>query len=1318
MVWLRILIIAGLCLLTACQKTGPNGNNWLGSSSSGDFSIAHLRRELKPLVACVKPNFDGSFTAYFGYQNTTGKTITLPVGEKNKFLENPGRESNFDKNEDYYSDAHNDRDKGFSTKSTQKRDDDNKKDRDQDREDEHQNNRRDYQDRGQPTVFPVGNSPAWPNNPLAIRFNAERISWKLDQQTVTSYANDSSQRCKIEQITVPQQTPVRKNILPAQTLHIIQRNSSSHTLSFNIAETADLKRRILVNIINGPNGSPRVNQADIFVNKQPLNINLNTQTPDNIKQVFTAHSGTNTLEIELNGVIGSSVEVSIEGLMDPIYIPGAMFSDIPDSPVVRAMEHNKHLVGLKFMEGMRVRIQNGASGSQEFTDLTGISLTPLNRLLPSLTPRLIYPALSKSPEEQEQTEIRTQNFFGVETINTSLMYQLEFSAEQDVWAIIDQLRQLPFIEEAFPTILPVQASDTSTPDDEYLKSTHSYIENSDGPTRPALSLTYHTWLRNTRVMSDPVAGTDGSWLYTKGNPNVKIAVLDSGIQHQGLKGVAKTHEDFFNKQGINPIQVLSNLQQDKIPSEYTHLDHGTPAVGIISAQGDNKIGNAALAKGTAGIAYEAKMIFVQSYGEYTNPAKPKERIGIPANCLNRYSVGKPEYCEPAADAMELLRQHHPDIKVVVLEVWNGIGTAEMMNPAIRALISDFVSAGIAVVVPAGNSTCDHIHPEDGPSQKKEFDECSSLYSAPTPEKPLSGADISKHIAVPQWYTPAGTSSPRPLNLAARLQRKGIIYELPWPDFGSIIVGGVRVDGKTRQRDDYNHGISHPATAPYRLTSTECSNPAAIYTTDDGHGTDVSGPADHIWTTGFKIEDPAKSDFYTRFNGTSGASPIVGGVIAQMLSVNPNLKPLEIRRILRCTAQSIAASEHIAGMVNAYEAVKMANGGKPPANIGFTRLSLLPPPPGATPGDHGLNAFYDPNSTTPITARAGDMIGFYTANARTRNISIEIQGQNAVLTAVDDHLLTMTVPANLVVGNLDVLFKSADGEFKIENLINYTSPFPEVVKFSKPTIFANGGDVVDGYITVKDANGQPAPDGTPYYVQLVPTQLGLYPDLTMIHPETGQQYGGRWTTVEQVLPVKNGKIHIQAKLNAPIAPYEYTYDFSNSLPNVFTWPHANAPSFQVQVCNPAYNSNKPGYGYYCGQQLFPQAGNTLDGRLYAVHAYSFDPQIQHVTAGSPKRTITIRNIKDILGNPVPVGTHLHFNQTYYGNVSNPNGNDIYWGVAVTTPGEVDIVYEPFQRITCGLVGVEEYVYITTVQGAVGNPLHWLVGNPIYFRYVAC
>ncbi|PIQ23380.1 hypothetical protein COW64_24475, partial [bacterium (Candidatus Blackallbacteria) CG18_big_fil_WC_8_21_14_2_50_49_26] len=111
---------------------------------------------------------------------------------------------------------------------------------------------------------------------------------------------------------------------------------------------------------------------------------------------------------------------------------------------------------------------------------------------------------------------------------------------------------------------------------------------------------------------------------------------------------------------------------------------------------------------------------------------------------------------------------------------------------------------------------------------------------------------------------------------------------------------------------------------------------------------------------------------------------------------------------------------------------------------FSKKSLLSPPAGSNPADFSVTAFYDPNSNIPITARAGDTIGFFMANARTRNISIEIQGKNAVVKAISDDLISMTVPADLVVGNLNVLFKSDQGSFQIDNLLNYTSPYPEVV----------------------------------------------------------------------------------------------------------------------------------------------------------------------------------------------------------------------------------------------------------------------------------
>jgi len=41
---------------------------------------------LVPLLECVDNNGDGTYTAHFGYLNTTGSTITLAVGSKNMFV--------------------------------------------------------------------------------------------------------------------------------------------------------------------------------------------------------------------------------------------------------------------------------------------------------------------------------------------------------------------------------------------------------------------------------------------------------------------------------------------------------------------------------------------------------------------------------------------------------------------------------------------------------------------------------------------------------------------------------------------------------------------------------------------------------------------------------------------------------------------------------------------------------------------------------------------------------------------------------------------------------------------------------------------------------------------------------------------------------------------------------------------------------------------------------------------------------------------------------------------------------------------------------
>jgi len=65
--------------------------------------------------------------------------------------------------------------------------------------------------------------------------------------------------------------------------------------------------------------------------------------------------------------------------------------------------------------------------------------------------------------------------------------------------------------------------------------------------------------------------------------------------------------------------------------------------------------------------------------------------------------------------------------------------------------------------------------------------------------------------------------------------------------------------------------------------------------------------------------------YARVNGTSFSSPLVTGVVAQMLQQNPRLTPMEVRRLLRNTASQSSAPDSLMGwgIVNADAAVRAA-----------------------------------------------------------------------------------------------------------------------------------------------------------------------------------------------------------------------------------------------------------------------------------------------------------------------------------------------------------------------------------------------------------
>lgn len=94
-------------------------------------------------------------------------------------------------------------------------------------------------------------------------------------------------------------------------------------------------------------------------------------------------------------------------------------------------------------------------------------------------------------------------------------------------------------------------------------------------------------------------------------------------------------------------------------------------------------------------------------------------------------------------------------------------------------------------------------------------------------------------------------------------------------------------------------------------------------------------------------DPTSADYTPTFGGTSSATPKVAGVVALMLSANPDLTPAQVKQILRDTADDIDApgvdDKTGAGRVNALAAVneaKSTGGGNGGGGGGCSLLGLM------------------------------------------------------------------------------------------------------------------------------------------------------------------------------------------------------------------------------------------------------------------------------------------------------------------------------------------------------------------------------------------
>lgn len=81
------------------------------------------------------------------------------------------------------------------------------------------------------------------------------------------------------------------------------------------------------------------------------------------------------------------------------------------------------------------------------------------------------------------------------------------------------------------------------------------------------------------------------------------------------------------------------------------------------------------------------------------------------------------------------------------------------------------------------------------------------------------------------------------------------------------------------------------------------------------------------------------DGYSYVNGTSFSGPLTAAVVAQMLQVNPDLNPIEVRDILRKTAGQADSPDNVLGwgIVNADAAIRMAESMAPPTSADSDEL---------------------------------------------------------------------------------------------------------------------------------------------------------------------------------------------------------------------------------------------------------------------------------------------------------------------------------------------------------------------------------------------
>jgi hypothetical protein len=259
--------------------------------------------------------------------------------------------------------------------------------------------------------------------------------------------------------------------------------------------------------------------------------------------------------------------------------------------------------------------------------------------------------------------------------------------------------------------------------------------------------------------------------------------------------------------------------------------------------------------------------------------------------------------------------------------------------------------------------------------------------------------------------------------------------------------------------------------PYVLTvsATDGTDTLASWS-NTGNNVDLTAPGVSIYST-------TKGGGYGSGSGTSFSAPIVAGVAALVISVNPNLSGAQVQDILKQTADDLGAAgwdpQYGYGRVNAYQAVLAASGGTTSApavdtiaptatitapsngttisgtttitvsasdNVGVTKVDCyingaLAATSATTPASFAWNTSAYPNGSYSIEARAFDAAG-NVGKSSTDTVSVQNTVADATAPTAD---VTAPASGSTVSGTISVSVSGTDnvGVTKVEWYLNGT-----------------------------------------------------------------------------------------------------------------------------------------------------------------------------------------------------------------------------------------------------------------------------------------